>query len=195
MPLSLILVLVWMGSAPTSGTALFSQDPPAPSSTQPPSSPPAAPTQTAPARSEPPATEKAPSDSTAKKNPGGAPASVTAKGRRLRQSAPKPAPAGEPRKIVVREGGAKEPSAQIVPGVAPQQASQEHQHALELLRSAEENLKQLAGRALDSRQQETVAQIHNYVDGARSALNDGDTQRAQTLALKAQLLADDLTKH
>ena len=87
------------------------------------------------------------------------------------------------------------PPAQIVPGMAPQEADQQRQHAVELLASAEENLKQLSGRRLDSRQQETVAQIHNYTDGARSALNDGDTQRAHTLALKAHLLADDLVKH
>jgi hypothetical protein len=31
--------------------------------------------------------------------------------------------------------------------------------------------------------------------GARSALKDGDTQRAHTLASKAQLLSDDLAKH
>jgi len=87
------------------------------------------------------------------------------------------------------------PSAQIVPGMAPQEADQQRQHAVELLTSTEENLKQLSGRRLDSRQQETVAQIHNYADGARSALKEGDTQRARTLALKAHLLADDLVRH
>ena len=195
MAVTLIVVLAWLGGAPASGTALLPQDLPAPSSTQSPSSPPADPTQTTPAKSEPPATEKEASDSAAKKHAEGAPAGKRTKRHRVRKSVTKPTPVGQPRKIVVREGGATAPPAQIVPGVTPQQASQEHQHALELLRSAEENLKQLAGRALDSRQQETVEQIHNYVDGARSALNDGDTQRAQTLALKAQLLADDLVKH
>jgi hypothetical protein len=120
---------------------------------------------------------------------------VAKKRRRVRKSAPKPTPAGQPRKIVVREGGAIEPSAQIVPGLTPQEADQQRQHAVEMLASTEEKLKQLSGRILDSRQQETVAQIHNYTDGARSALRDGDTQRAHTLALKAHLLADDLVKH
>jgi hypothetical protein len=95
----------------------------------------------------------------------------------------------------VREGGAIEPTAQIAPGLAPQEAGQQRQNTEELLRLTEESLKQLAGRTLDSPRQETVAQIHNYVDGARSALKDGDTQRAHTLALKAHLLADDLLKH
>jgi hypothetical protein len=79
--------------------------------------------------------------------------------------------------------------------MTPEQASQQRQEALDLLTSTEQNLKQLAGRTLDSHQQETVAQIHNYKDGARSALHDGDSQRAHTLALKAYLLADDLVKH
>jgi len=79
--------------------------------------------------------------------------------------------------------------------MTPQEASRERQNAVELLTSTEENLKRLTARTLDSRQQETVAQIHYYADGARSALQDGDTQRAHTLALKAHLLAEDLVKH
>jgi hypothetical protein len=115
-----------------------------------------------------------------------------AKRRRARKSAPKPAPSGQPRKIVIREGGAIEPPAQIVPGMTAQEANQARQNAVELLVSTQENLKRLAGRTLDARQQDTVAQINNYADGARSALQDGDTQRAHTLALKAHLLAEDL---
>jgi hypothetical protein len=33
------------------------------------------------------------------------------------------------------------------------------------------------------------------MDGARSALQEGDLRRASTLAEKAHLLADDLVKH
>jgi hypothetical protein len=33
------------------------------------------------------------------------------------------------------------------------------------------------------------------MDGARSALKEGDVRRASTLAEKAQLLSDDLVKH
>jgi len=195
MPLLSILAVAWLVCVPASGTASFQQDTPAASSTQSPGSVPADTTETAPTKGEPPAAEQGKSDRAAKKKAEGAPRSKTAKRHRVRRSARKPAPAGGPRKIVVREGGATEPPAQIVPGLTPQEAGQQRQHAVQLLASTEGNLKQLAGRALDSQQQETVAQIHNYVDGARSALNDGDTQRANTLALKAQLLADDLVKH
>ena len=48
---------------------------------------------------------------------------------------------------------------------------------------------------LTPKRQEIVVQIRQYLDGARSALKDGDTQRAHTLALKAYLLTDDLLKH
>jgi hypothetical protein len=198
MPVTLILVLAWLVSFPASGTVSCPQDTPAASSTQSPPSAPTDSTQTAPTKGESAAAEQGTSDSAAKKEKKteGPPArKIAKKRRRVRKSAPKPTPAEQPRKIVVREGGAIAPSAQIVPGLAPQEADRQRQHAVELLVSAEENLKQLSGRLLDSRQQETVAQIRNYTDGARSALRDGDTQRAHTLALKAHLLADDLVKH
>ncbi len=195
MPLVSILAMAWLVSAPASGAVWFPQDTPAASSTQSPVSAPAETTPTAPIKAEPPAAEQGASDSAAKKKTEGAPASRIAKRHRVRKGAPKPTGAGEPRRIVVREGGAIEPTAQIAPGLAPREAGQQRQNTEELLRLTEESLKQLAGRTLDSPRQEAVAQIHNYVDGARSALKDGDTQRAHTLALKAHLLADDLLKH
>jgi hypothetical protein len=59
----------------------------------------------------------------------------------------------------------------------------------------DDQLKQLADRPLDARKQETVGQIRNYMDGARSALKEGDVRRASTLAQKAHLLSEDLIKH
>ena len=196
MPVVLIVVLVLLVSVPASGIASC-QDTPAPSSTQTPDSPPAVTPETAPTNGEPPAAEQGATDDATKeaKKTEGVPAKKVAKRHRHHKSAPKPTPDGQPRKIVVREGGASEPSAQIVPGLTPQEADKQRQRAVELLASTEENLKELFGRRLDSGQQETVAQIHNYTDGARSALKDGDTQRAHTLALKAHLLADDLVRH
>ena len=76
-----------------------------------------------------------------------------------------------------------------------EQASHQRQNTEQLLVSTETNLQRLAGRSLNSSQQETVGQIRNYMTGAHSALQDGDTQRAHTLASKAQLLSDDLVKH
>jgi len=105
------------------------------------------------------------------------------------------APNGGPRKIVVREGGANEPAAQIVPGMTPAETTRQRQNAEQWLQSTDDQLKLLAGRTLDAQRQETVGQIHNYLDGARTALKEGDVRRASTLAQKAYLLADDLVKH
>jgi len=102
---------------------------------------------------------------------------------------------GSPRRIVVREGGASEPAAQIAADLTPAEAARQRQDAERLLGSADGQLKLLAGRTLDPRQQETVGQIRNYMGGARSALQEGDLWRANTLAQKAHLLADDLVKH
>jgi hypothetical protein len=77
----------------------------------------------------------------------------------------------------------------------PAEAARQRESAEHLLGSTGGQLKQLAGRTLDARQQETVGQIRNYMDGARSALKEGDVQRASTLAEKAHLLAEDLGKH
>lgn len=102
-------------------------------------------------------------------------------------------PAAAPRKIVVRKGGAKEPATQIVPGMTPAETARERQNAEQWLRSTGDQLPQLADLP-DVRQQETVVQIRNYMDGARSALQEGDVRRASTLAEKAHLLAEDLLK-
>jgi hypothetical protein len=104
-------------------------------------------------------------------------------------------PNGVPRRIVVREGGATEPAEQIVPGMTPVEATRQRQNAEQWLTSTGDQLKQLAERTLDARQQETVRQIRNYMDGARAALKEGDVRRASTLAQKAHLLAEDLVKH
>ncbi len=134
-----------------------------------------------------PVKEKAPAGSSAT-----APAPGTVKKRRKRAAPP---PDGAPRKIVVREGGAREPAAQIAPGLTPAEQAHQRQSAERLLSSTDDQLSQLTLRTLNARQQETVDQIHNYMGGARSALKDGDLRRASTLAEKAHMLSDDLLKH
>jgi hypothetical protein len=104
-------------------------------------------------------------------------------------------PPGTPRKIVVREGGASEPEAQIVPSMPPAEAAHQRQNAEQWLRATDGELKQLAERKLTPQQQETVGQIRNYIDGAHGALKEGDVRRASTLAEKAHLLSDDLLHH
>ncbi|HYW36576.1 MAG TPA: hypothetical protein VE957_00395 [Terriglobales bacterium] len=149
-----------------------------------------APAEQVPAETTPAAGKKAP-ERVAKEKTDAGPASGTRKHRQRTA----PAPDGAPRKIVVREGGAREPAAQIAPDISPAEATRQRQNAKQLLGSTDEQLKQLAGRTLDARQQETVGQIRNFMNGARSALKEGDTRRASTLAQKAHLLSEDLVKH
>jgi len=151
-----------------------------------------APAEQAPDETAPAAAKKA-SESVAKEKTDAGSASGTTK--RHKGTAPAPTPDGAPRKIVVREGGAREPAAQIAPGMAPAEAHRQRQNAEDLLHFTDDRLKQLAGRTLDARQQETAGQIRNYMDGARSALKEGDLRRASMLAEKAHLLAEDLVKH
>ena len=101
----------------------------------------------------------------------------------------------DPRKVVVPEGGAREPPAQIAPGLTQEEAARERRDAEQWLTSADGQLKMLSGRTLGAQQEETVGQVRNYMVGARSALKEGDMRRANTLALKAHLLSEDLVKH
>ena len=162
-------------------------------------SPPPAPAEKSPTESPTPAPAPAENAAPAEKKPEGAPEKKTdaasAKGTTKRRKSVAPTPEGTPKKVVVREGGASEPAAQIAPDVSPAEATRQRQHAEQLLSATDLQLQQLAGRSLDARQQETVGQIRNYVGGARSALKEGDVLRASTLAQKAHLLSEDLVRH
>ncbi len=106
-----------------------------------------------------------------------------------------PAPSDTPRKVVVREGGAREPAEEIVPGLSSAEAARQRQNAEQWLNTTDGQLKQLAERGVNPDQLETIGQIRNYMNGARGALREGDLRRASTLAEKAHLLSDDLVKH
>ena len=100
-----------------------------------------------------------------------------------------------PRKVVVREGGTDEPTAQIVTGMAPEEAGREREDAEQLLKKTVSTLERIDPDMFDRQQQETMSQIHNYMAGARAALKEGDIARGHTLAVKASLLAEDLARH
>jgi hypothetical protein len=101
----------------------------------------------------------------------------------------------DPNKVVVPEGGAKEPPTQIAPGLAPDEAARERREADQWLSATDAQLKVLAERNLSVQQQDTLGQVRNYLVEARAALQENDMRRAHTLALKAHLLSDDLIKH
>ena len=97
-------------------------------------------------------------------------------------------------KVVVRNGGARDASIQLSPGLSRGQDPHDRENTDQLLATTDDNLKRVAGRQLTASQQSTLDQIHAYVRQAKSAADAGDLARAHTLALKAHLLSDDLAK-
>jgi hypothetical protein len=103
----------------------------------------------------------------------------------------KPCP---PPKKVVRNGGTDEPTIKLTGETTAAQASQERATTDQLNASTEENLKKIADRQLAPSQQEIVTQIQQFVEQSKQAVAAGDLDRAHNLALKAQLLSDELLK-
>ncbi len=63
-----------------------------------------------------------------------------------------------------------------------------------MLAATESNLKKIAGQQLSSDQQDMVSQIRQFMAQSKSAVGDGDMERARTLAWKAQVLSEELVK-
>jgi hypothetical protein len=98
-----------------------------------------------------------------------------------------------PPKKVVRDGGSSEPKVQLTGGTTAQQASDKS--STEQLRAAtEENLKKAEARELSPSQREMVNQIKQFMEQSKAAVAAGDLERGHNLALKANLLSDELVK-
>jgi hypothetical protein len=121
-------------------------------------------------------------------------AKQSTKHKKTKRKKAKPAGSG-PRRIIVRDGGTSEPKNQLSPGNGGQQSTAARQTTDQLLASTQANLKTVSNRNLNPNQQATVEQIKMFVEQANSALQEGDLQRGRNLAIKAQLLSDDLVKH
>jgi hypothetical protein len=93
---------------------------------------------------------------------------------------------------VVRQGGTSQPSIQLAGAPAGVQATQAKDNATQMLDSTEENLKKLSGRQLSESEQDSVAQIRQFMDQSKAAVAGGDNERARTLAWKAETLSEDL---
>jgi hypothetical protein len=119
-------------------------------------------------------------------------AAGTGAGTRKKMAAHKSA--SQPGKVVVRNGGAKEGSAQLTPATSPAQAQHQRASTTNLLAATDANLKRVAGRQLTPAQQRMVEEIHTYMRQAKAAAASADTNRAQTLAYKARLLSDELAR-
>ena len=101
---------------------------------------------------------------------------------------------GDAGKVVVRNGGAKEESAQLTTAVNHAQAKTQRANTANLLAATDANLKRVAGRQLTPAQQSMVDEINTYMRQAKAAAASADTNRAQTLAYKARLLSEELTR-
>ena len=99
-----------------------------------------------------------------------------------------------PPKIVVVQGGTSEPSVELAGGQGSGQSNQERATANQMLETTESNLKKLGERNLSATEQETVAQVRQFLSESKTAAAGGDMERARTLAWKAQVLSEDLVK-
>jgi hypothetical protein len=97
-----------------------------------------------------------------------------------------------PPKIVVRRGGTDEPAIQLAGGPTADQAADKRSAVNQLLEVTDENLKKTAAMQLSSAQQDTITQTRQFVEQSKTAMANGDFERARTLAWKAQLLSEDL---
>jgi hypothetical protein len=82
----------------------------------------------------------------------------------------------------------------LSPDPSPQ-ASQQSDRTKQLLASSEANLKKISARPPSESQQDTVKQIRSYMEQAKTAVDEGDVQRAYNLAVKANLLSAELAGH
>jgi hypothetical protein len=105
-------------------------------------------------------------------------------------SALKPCP---PPKKVIRDGGSSEPKVQLTGGTTAQRAS-DKSSTEQLKVATEENLKKAEGRELSPTQREMVSQIKEFLGQSKAAVAAGDLERGHNLALKANLLSDELVK-
>jgi hypothetical protein len=116
----------------------------------------------------------------------------------------KPSPATRSNSDTSTQGNTKKPDSTteaevtppgiIAPTISANDAVRDRNSAEQLLQSTETNLNSLVKRHLSSDEESAVSQIRNFVAQSRQALKDNDPARARNLALKANVLSNDLTK-
>jgi hypothetical protein len=98
-----------------------------------------------------------------------------------------------PRVVVKPDDAGGSTSGVISPGPAQSDTVREQATTDQLLQSTETNLTNIK-RQLSQDEQAIVAQIRDYMTQSRQATKENDLVRAHNLALKAQLLSDDLAR-
>jgi outer membrane biosynthesis protein TonB len=122
--------------------------------------------------------------------------------------APKPKPKPKPRKPVPHPPAQPAPaepapaspakpapdnSVQITADVPRAAVQSQTQNAEQLLRNSQGKLARVT-RSLSDAEQSMLRQAHSYIAQSNQALQAGDTERAYNLAVKANLLANELAK-
>ncbi len=100
-----------------------------------------------------------------------------------------------PKTTVVRQGSTAEPTTDISPGMSSAQATHITEITNQSLDAANENVKTISARTLDDTQKATLSQVKSFISQANDAKQDGDWQRAYTLANKAKMLSAELVGH
>lgn len=105
-----------------------------------------------------------------------------------------PSSSEDSKKTVVRKGGTGDKTVQLAPAINEDDASRQREATKQLLTSTDENLQKLSGRQLSKDEQDTVAQIREFMQQAKTADSKGDLERASKLASKAHLLSEAIAK-
>ena len=108
-----------------------------------------------------------------------------------------PAPAGPPAEPPVQQASSGQPAPllRLVSSllVNPAAGRQTRRETLDLITNTENGLKGIK-RNLSAAEQQTATQIQTFLTKARQALSTDDVDGAHTLATKAKVLLDELTK-
>jgi hypothetical protein len=102
---------------------------------------------------------------------------------RAENNPPDPRPTPEPRST----------PALLAPAIPASEAARDRSSTDQLLQTTESNLNGIK-RQLSKEEEAMVAQIRNYMNQSRQAIKDNDPARAHTLALKANLLSNELAR-
>ena len=100
----------------------------------------------------------------------------------------------QPSKTVVTEGSTQPATPQLSASMPHDKVIHQKLNTNQLLEATDYNLKSIS-RTLNTDEQAMLQHIRSYMQQARDAAKDGDTERAYNLALKAHLLSDELAKH
>ena len=99
-----------------------------------------------------------------------------------------------PAKVVVKNGGSDASPVQLKGNTTAEQESQQRSSTEQLTAATEEKLKKVADRQLTDSQQEMLNQAKQFIQQSKEAVAAGDLERGRSLALKADLLSDELAK-